>query len=107
MAMKIRRDDTVRIIKGKDRGKTGRVLRVDPRNDKVFVEGANIIKRHQKANPGMNRGGGIIDKEAYIDISNVQMIDPDTGKPTRVRYQTEGDGSKVRVAARSKQSLEK
>ena len=83
------------------------MLDVVPAKGKIKVEGANIIKRHQKANPGMNRGGGIIDKEAYLDISNVQMIDPDTGKPTRVRYQTEGDGSKVRVAARSKQSLEK
>ena len=104
---KIKKNDQVIIMSGRDKGKRGRVLDVVPAKGKIKVEGANIIKRHQKANPGMNRGGGIIDKEAYLDISNVQMIDPDTGKPTRVRYQTEGDGSKVRVAARSKHSLEK
>jgi large subunit ribosomal protein L24 len=104
---KIKKNDQVIIMSGRDKGKRGRVLDVVPAKGKIKVEGANIIKRHQKANPGMNRGGGIIDKEAYLDISNVQLIDPDTGKPTRVRYQTEGDGSKVRVAARSGHSLEK
>jgi large subunit ribosomal protein L24 len=66
-----------------------------------------MIKRHQRANPQANRGGGIIDKEAFIDISNVQLIDPQSGKPTRVRYQVEVDGSKLRVAATSGHSLEK
>ena len=69
------------------------------------VEGAGVIKRHQKA--AGNRGGGIIDKEAWIDISNVQMIDPQSGKATRVRYQIEGDGAKSRVAAASGHTLEK
>src|SRR5256714_4004480 len=104
---KIRKNDQVIIMSGRDKGKRGRVLEVLPAKGKVKVEGANIIKKHQKANPGMNRGGGIIDKEAYIDISNVQLIDPQSGKPTRVKYQVEGDGSKIRVAAASGQSLEK
>ena len=104
---KVKKNDTVVIIAGRDKGKRGRVLEVLPVKGKVKVEGANIIKRHQKANPGLNRGGGIIDKEAFIDISNVQLIDPQSGKPTRVKYQVEGDGSKIRVAAASGQSLEK
>ncbi len=104
---KIKKNDQVVITTGRDKGKRGRVLEVLPAKGKVKVEGANIIKKHQKANPGLNRGGGIIDKEAYIDISNVQLIDPDSGKPTRVRYEAQGDGTKTRVAAKSGQSLEK
>jgi large subunit ribosomal protein L24 len=104
---KIRKNDQVVVISGRDKGKRGRVLEVLPSTGKVKVEGAGMIKKHQRANPQNNRGGGIIDKEAYLDISNVQLIDPDSGKPTRVRYQVEGDGSKTRVAARSGQSLEK
>src|SRR5216117_3296635 len=98
---KIRKDDQVVIIAGRDKGRRGRVLEVAPARGKVKVEGAGMIKRHQRANPQANRGGGIIDKEAFIDISNVQLIDPQSGKPTRVRYQIEGDGSKLRVAASS------
>ncbi|HEV7842443.1 MAG TPA: 50S ribosomal protein L24 [Pyrinomonadaceae bacterium] len=104
---RIKKNDQVVVTSGRDKGKRGRVLEVLPTKGKIKVEGANIIKKHQKANPGLNRGGGIIDKEAYLDISNVQLIDPDSGKPTRVRYETQGDGAKTRVAARSGQSLEK
>ena len=103
---KIRKNDQVVIIAGRDKGRRGRVLEVAPAKGKVKVEGAGMIKRHQKANPQANRGGGIVDKEAYIDISNVQLIDPQSGNPTRVTYQIEGD-SKVRVAAKSGHSLEK
>ena len=74
---------------------------------KVKVEGASIIKRHQRANPGANRPGGILEKERWIDISNVQVIDPADGKPTRVRYDVAEDGSKVRVASGSRQALDK
>ncbi len=74
---------------------------------KIKIEGAGMIKRHQKANPQSNRGGGIIEKEAFIDISNVQLIDPQSGKPTRVKYHLEADGSKTRVAAASGHSIEK
>ena len=104
---KIKKSDQVVIIAGRDKGKRGRVIEVAPTKGKIKVEGAGMIKRHQKANPQANRGGGIIDNEAFIDISNVQLIDPQSGKPTRVRYQVESDGSKLRVAAASGQSVEK
>ena len=104
---KIKKNDQVVIIAGRDKGKRGRVLEVAPIIGKIKVEGAGVIKRHQRANPQSNRGGGIIEKEAFISISNVQLIDPQSGKPTRIRYQIEGDGSKIRVAAGSGQSLEK
>ncbi|HEV7744316.1 MAG TPA: 50S ribosomal protein L24 [Pyrinomonadaceae bacterium] len=104
---KIKKNDQVVIIAGRDKGKRGRVLEVAPITGKIKVEGAGVIKRHQRANPQSNRGGGIIEKEAFINISNVQLIDPQSGKPTRIRYQVEGDGSKIRVAASSGHSLEK
>jgi len=104
---KIKKNDQVIVIAGRDKGKRGRVLEVLPSRGKVKVEGAGVIKKHQRANPSANQGGGIIDKEAYLDISNVQLIDPDSGKPTRVKYEIQGDGTKTRVAARSGQGLEK
>lgn len=104
---RIKKGDQVVIIAGRDKNKRGRVLEVSPAKGKVKVEGAAMIKRHQRANPQSNRGGGIIDKEAYIDISNVQLIDPQSGKPTRVKYEVQGDGTKLRVAAHSGNSLEK
>jgi large subunit ribosomal protein L24 len=104
---KIKKNDQVVVIAGRDKGKRGRVLEVLPSESKVKVEGVARMKRHQKANPQSNRGGGIIDKEAFINISNVQLIDPQSGKPTRVRYNIEGDGTKTRVAATSGHSLEK
>jgi large subunit ribosomal protein L24 len=104
---KIKKNDQVEIIAGRDKGKRGRVLEVAPAKGKIKIEGAGIIKRHQRANPQSNRGGGIIEKEAFIDISNVQLIDPQSGKPTRIKYLVESDGSKTRVAAGSGHSLEK
>ena len=98
---KIKKNDQVAIIAGRDKGRRGRVLEVLPTKGKIKVEGAGMIKRHQKANPQANKGGGIVDKESFIDISNVQLIDPQSGKPTRVRYEQENDGSKTRVAASS------
>ncbi len=103
---KVRKNDQVVIIAGRDKGRRGRVLEVAPAKGKIKVEGVGMIKRHQKANPQANRGGGIVDKEAFIDISNVQLIDPQSGTPTRVRYEGEGE-SKMRVAAKSGHSLEK
>ena len=102
---KIRKNDQVIVIAGRDKGKRARVLAVAPTKGKVKVEGAGMIKRHQK--PAGNRGGGIIDKEAWIDLSNVQIVDPQSGKPSRVGYKIEGDGTKFRVAAASGHSLEK
>ncbi len=103
---KIKKGDQVLVIAGRDNGKRGRVLEVAPRRGKVKVEGIGMVKKHQRANPGAGRGGGIIDRESFIDISNVQLIDPQSGAPTRVRYEVEGD-AKRRVAAKSGQTLEK
>ena len=102
---KIRKNDQVVVIAGRDKGKRGRVLGVAPGRGKVKVEGAGVIKRHQKA--AGNRGGGIIDKESWIDISNVQIVDPQSGKASRVGYQKNDDGTKFRVATASGHSIEK
>jgi len=110
MAIKIRRDDTVRIITGKDRGKTGRVLRVDPERQKVYVEGANIVKRHVRPRTLRDTQrsqelGGIIEQEGPIHVSNVMLIDPDSGEPTRVSVKREGD-RRVRVAKKSGKEID-
>ena len=102
---KIRRDDEVIVIGGKDRGKTGKVLRVDPKRDRVYVEGLNIVKRHQRPQqvPGAQRAeqvGGVIEKEGPIHVSNVMLVDPKDSKPTRVGVVRE-DGERHRVAKRS------
>ena len=105
MAAKIRRDDEVLVISGKDRGKIGKVLRVDPGKSRVFVEGLNIVKRHQRPSQvqGSTRpdaAGGVIEKEGPIHISNVMLIDPKDKKPTRVGVSLEG-GRRMRVTRRS------
>ena len=105
-SLKIRRDDTVIVISGKDKGKTGKVLRVDKEKSRVYVEGLNIIKRHQRpsaVNP--NAQAGVIEKEGPIHISNVMLIDPKDKKPTRVRISRE-NGQRFRVAARSGEKLD-
>jgi large subunit ribosomal protein L24 len=102
---KIKKDDQVVLIAGRDKGKRGRVLAVAPARGKIKVEGAGVIKRHQRA--AGNRSGGIIDKESWIDISNVQIVDPQSGKPSRVGYKVDGDGTKFRVASSSGHSIEK
>jgi large subunit ribosomal protein L24 len=110
MASKIRRDDEVVVISGKDRGKTGRVLRVDREKSKVYVEGLNIVKRHMRPQqvPGAQRAetvGGVIEKEGPIHISNVMLIDPQDKKPTRVGISREG-GQRMRVTRRSQSKLD-
>jgi large subunit ribosomal protein L24 len=105
--VKVRKGDQVIVMAGRDKGKRGRVLDVKPGEGKVKVEGVAVVKRHQRANPGMNKPGGIIEREAYVDISNVQLIDPADGKPTRVRYEVASDGTKTRVASASGQALDK
>ena len=110
MAAKIRRDDEVVVISGKDRGKTGKVLRVDPGKSRVFVEGLNIVKRHQRPSQvqGSTRpdaAGGVIEKEGPIPISNVMLIDPKDKKPTRVGVSREG-GVRNRVTRRSGTKLD-
>jgi len=98
-AAKIRKGDTVVILSGKDKGKTGDVVRALPKQMKVVVSGVNIHARHRKASQE-NPQGGIERKEAPLHVSNVAIADPKTGKPTRVRFE-ERDGKKVRVAAKS------
>jgi large subunit ribosomal protein L24 len=105
--VKVRKGDQVIVMAGRDKGKRGRVLDVKPSEGKVKVEGVAVAKRHQRPNPGANRPGGIIEREAFVDISNVQLIDPASGKPTRVRYETAADGTKSRVASGSGQALDK
>jgi large subunit ribosomal protein L24 len=110
MAVKIRRDDEVVVISGKDRGKTGRVLRVDPKRQRVYVDGLNIVKRHQRPQQvsGAQRAetvGGVIEKEGAIHISNVMLIDPKDKRPTRVGIAREG-GRRARVARRSGTQLD-
>jgi large subunit ribosomal protein L24 len=100
MALRVRADDEVVVISGKDRGKIGRVLQVDPAKQRVFVEGLNIVKRHQRPTPGTNQPGGVIEKPGPIHISNVALVDPKDGKATRTRVE-ERDGQRVRVAVRS------
>ena len=104
---KVKKGDQVVVMAGRDKGKRGRVLDVKPGEGKVKVEGVGVIKRHQRANPGANKPGGIVEREAYVDISNVQLIDPADGTPTRVRYEVAADGSKTRVASGSGQVLDK
>ena len=104
--MKVRRGDTVTVIGGKDRGKTGKVLRVDPRRQRVFVEGLNIVKRHQRPQQVRDAQraetvGGVIEKEGPIHVSNVMLVDPREDKPTRVGIALGDDGERRRVARRS------
>jgi large subunit ribosomal protein L24 len=108
--MRIRRDDQVKIISGKDSGKTGRVLRVDRENDRVFVEGANIQKRHQRPQQlrDVQRGGevgGILEREGPIHVSNVMLLDPKSGDPTRVTVRR-GEGGRERVAKKSGEAID-
>jgi large subunit ribosomal protein L24 len=103
MPARIKADDTVVVISGKARGKTGKVLRVDVKKDKVYVEGLNMVKRHQRPQQVGSRGGqvgGVIEKEGPIHVSNVMLADPKDGKPTRVRIEVI-EGKRHRVAKRS------
>jgi large subunit ribosomal protein L24 len=100
---RIKTDDNVIVIGGKDRGKSGKVLRVDPKKERVYVEGLNMVKRHQRpqqTGPTAQQAGGVIEKEGPIHVSNVMLIDPKDGKPTRVGIEIE-DGKRFRIARRS------
>jgi large subunit ribosomal protein L24 len=95
MARKIRRDDEVVVLAGKDKGKQGKVLKVLASEDRVVVEGVNLVKKHQKPNPQLGEAGGIIEKEATIHVSNIAIVNPATGKADRVGFRFE-DEKKVR-----------
>jgi large subunit ribosomal protein L24 len=106
MPARIRRDDEVIVISGKDRGKTGRGLRVDAPKEKVFVEGLNIVKRHQRPTPGRpDAVAGVIEREGPIHMSNVMLLDPKDGRPTRVGIEVR-EGRRFRIARRSGTSID-
>jgi large subunit ribosomal protein L24 len=109
--MRIRKDDTVVVTGGKDRGKTGRVLRTEPQRRRVYVEGLNIVKRHQRPRSVKDtqrsaQTGGIIEKEGPIHVSNVMLLDPTDNKPTRVGVRTGQGGKRERFAKRTGNTIE-
>jgi len=109
LKIKIRKDDTIRVIAGKDKGKTGRVLHVDREKGKVLVEGVNTVKRHTRPNPAKGIKGGIAEREMPIHVSNV-MIVTSGGVPTRIAYRVEGSGSterRLRIAKKGGEQLDK
>jgi large subunit ribosomal protein L24 len=110
MGLKIRKEDMVKVISGKDRGKTGRVLRVDPKKERVYVEGVNIRTRHVRPHglrdvQRQQEVGGIVKDEGPVHISNVMLLDPKSGEPTRVGVKRR-DGRRVRVARKSDTEIE-
>ena len=96
----VKKDDTVFVITGKDKGKKGRVIAAYPRENRVLIEGVNMVKKHAKPTQ-QNPQGGILTQEAPIHVSNVMLIDPKSGQPTRVGYKVLENGTKVRVAKKS------
>ncbi|MBM3514628.1 MAG: 50S ribosomal protein L24 [Alphaproteobacteria bacterium] len=97
--LKIKKGDKVMVLTGRDKGKTGEVLKALPRESRVVVQGINVVKRHTR--PTTTSAGGIVEKEASIHVSNVAFIDPKNEKPTRIGFRMLEDGKKVRVARRS------
>ena len=102
--LKIRKGDRVVVIAGKDKGKSGEVLKVIPKDMRAVVQGINLVRRHQKQTAAQE--GGIISKEVPIHLSNLALRDPKDGKPTRVGYKTLADGKRVRVAKRSMETID-
>ena len=105
MKMKITKKDEVIVLTGRDKGRKGEVLRVFANEGRVLVAGVNMVKRHTRAS--VRGPGGIEEKEAPIHVSNVALVDPDTGKATRVGYKVLADGRKMRVARRSGEIIER
>ncbi len=103
----VRKNDTVIVVGGKDRGKRGRVLRVIPNRNRILVEGVNFIKRHTRPNPQKNVKGGVVEREASLHASNVQIVCPECGAPTRIGHQLLGDGRKVRVCRKCDGAVDK
>ena len=101
---RLQKGDQVVVISGKDKGKKGKVMRFDPEMNRVLVEGVNLVKRHMRPNPRMQQGG-ILEREQPIAASKVMLVDPSTGKGTRVRTKTDDKGVKVRVAAKSGEEI--
>jgi large subunit ribosomal protein L24 len=98
--MKIKKGDQVKVVSGKESGKTGKVLRVDTEHHRVVLERLNMMKKHTKPHPKKNPQGGVIEREAPIDVSNVMLVCPACGQPTRVGYRVLDGGDKVRICRR-------
>jgi large subunit ribosomal protein L24 len=103
----VRRNDTVRVLAGKSKGRTGRVLRVYPAEGRAIVEGVNFVRKHTRANPQKNVQGGILEREAPIDASNLMVVCSECGRPTRVGHTIQDDGKKVRICRRCDGVLDK
>ena len=108
--MRIRTDDTVQVISGKEKGKQGKVLRTDPKAGTVYVEAINMVKRHQRAQPspdgrGQGKEGGIIEMEGPIHVSNVALVDPSDNKPTRIGIRTTDEGVRQRFSKRTGEAI--
>lgn len=104
--MHVKKDDTVIVISGKDKGKKGRVLAAFPKENRVLVEGVNMVKKHARPSQ-KNPQGGILNQEAPVHVSNVMLVDPKSGNVTRVGYKVLDNGNKVRVATKSGEVLDK
>jgi len=108
--MRVRRDDTVLVTAGKDKGKTGKVIRTEPARHRVYVEGLNMIKRHQRPrsikDAQKGEAGGIFEMEGPIDVSNVMVVDPQDNKPTRIGVRVEDDGKRTRYSKRTGNNLD-
>ncbi|MBL0930965.1 MAG: 50S ribosomal protein L24 [Alphaproteobacteria bacterium] len=102
--MKVRKDDEVAVLTGREKGKTGKIVKVFPDDETVLIQGVNMVKRHPR--PTQGRPGGIVEKEAPIHVSNVALIDPKDRKPTKVGYKTV-DGRKLRFARRSGEMIDR
>jgi large subunit ribosomal protein L24 len=107
LATPIRKNDNVVVTTGKDRGKRGRVVRVVAEKNRLVVEGVNIIKRHTRANPQKNVKGGVVEREAPLHASNVQLVCPECGEPTRIGKKILGDGRKVRICRKCEGVVDK
>jgi large subunit ribosomal protein L24 len=107
LATPIRKNDNVLVVTGKDRGKRGRVLKVVPDKNRLVVEGVNLIKRHTKPNPQRGVKGGLVEREAALHASNVQLVCPECAKPTRLGHRVLGDGRKVRVCRKCEGVVDK
>lgn len=102
--MHVKKDDTVMVISGKDKGKKGRIIAAFPRQNRVLVEGVNMVHKHARPTQE-NPQGGILNQEAPIHVSNVMLIDPKSGLPTRIGYKVLDNGKKVRIAKRSGEEI--
>lgn len=105
--LNVRKNDQVKVLAGKDRGKTGRVLRVFPQRNRAIVENVNTVRRHTRPNPQKNIQGGVVEREGPIHISNLQVICPECDQPVRVGIQFLSDGKKVRVCRSCNGTIDK